>query len=154
MTLSERLRERMSELGDEGPTDLMNRTGLKYATAHDILSGKTAAPSARTLEVLATHYRVTPEWLLNGDRGGSSDPVAELINALQHDVVGRLGVGSRRDLVRAGHDYALESFTPEQLRRFNRWSEEFLNSEDEQDPVPEEHERDTQRAGAKRSAPN
>ena len=64
-TLSGRLRACLHRR-DETLQELVERTGLGYGTVQGIVAGTRRNPSRATLERLADHFRVSVDWLLNG----------------------------------------------------------------------------------------
>ena len=129
-TIGERLRACMARAGDTTVRDVQRRTGVAYATLHNILDpAKTVTPGPETLKKLAAAYQVTVEWLLTG-RERETDPADELIAALEHPVAGVLRADVPvADVIAAAYAYAAEKgFTAEQFAKLDRWRNQKLKT--------------------------
>lgn len=79
MTLGDRIKERIAELGLSmaGVSEAMGR-GESFV--RDIIRQKSGSPSAANLAALANELKTTPEWLLTGKGPDDVSESAEVIN--------------------------------------------------------------------------
>jgi len=83
-TLADRLRE-LVDKNDTNPHELARRTKLSQPTISRIMSGVIREPKRDTIEQLAAHFGVSPDWL-----SGTSDQYEDRFTHAEIDLIKKI----------------------------------------------------------------
>lgn len=138
MVLADRVRELIDERDDGNIASAAKRTGLRYGTLYEVVTGRSINPSVETIQAIATAYGVSVDSLLGPEvkdsgRVADASPAEHIIRVLGHpaglrDVLGnRVGIS---DIIQTAYAIAFrDRLPPEEMRKLDRWRDQLLQSD-------------------------